>query len=71
MLSSMSPVPLKVFESYCFMKSTYTHVKTSTNQSRVAHPGVHGGAVNVIFNLDKKLLSLYVYYLAWISNIRK
>ena len=39
---SMSPVPLPVFESYCFMKSTFTHVTTS---NRSAHPGVHGGAV--------------------------
>ena len=45
-------MPLKVFESYCFMKSTYTHVKTSTNLSRIAHPGVHGGAVIIILTLN-------------------
>ena len=46
---SMSPVPLSVFESYCFMKSTYTHVKmsTSTNQTKSMHLGVHGGADNL------------------------
>ena len=43
---SMSPVPLSVFKSYCFMKSTYMNVKmsTSTNHTKSMNLGMHGGA---------------------------
>ena len=46
---SMSPVPLTVFESYCFMKSTYMHAKMSTTtiQTKSMNLGVHGGVDNL------------------------
>jgi len=59
-------MPLKVFESYCFMKSTYTHVKTSTNHSRVAHPGVHGGALGFQISENEENAVYHNYY-QWVG----
>ena len=49
MMNDNPPViPLPVFESYCFMRSTYTHDhvypnKSTTHQFNHAHPGITTG----------------------------
>jgi len=60
---SMSAVPLPVFESYCFMKSTFTHATTS---NRSAHPGVHGGALGYQASGDDKDAVHHNYY-QWVG----
>ena len=52
MMGDPPPIPLAVFESYCFMRSTYSHRhvyhnESTTHQHDHAHPGISPGLYGV------------------------